>query len=276
MLGQTYAVVGRKDDAIRTFEEALSLNPSSVVVALNLANQLADVKRFDEGIAILEGILERVPSDKSAQSNVLRMMSDTGNHKGAIEKGSLWLEENPSTQLQAILGVILVRDKQWELGTEMLKASLSDDIQREHVHRSLGHIALMNGQVETAIEEYQTELKRFEDPNLRMTLTKLHEQRKDWTNAAKEHCHLRTLTPSVVRVHLNCAQSLFNLGQYEEAAIALKPAQQMAPNGPFILLLAANITAKQGDEIKAKQLFEAAQQARKKQIERGHKAQPQE
>jgi tetratricopeptide (TPR) repeat protein len=275
LLGQTYSVVGRKEDAIRTFEEALSLNPSSVVVALNLANQLAELKRFDEGIAILEGILERVPSDKSAQSNLLRMISDTGNHTGAIDKGSVWLEQNPSTQLQAIMGVILVRNKQFDLGKEMLEASLSDDIPREHVHRSLGHIALVENKVETAIVEYQKELKKFEDPKLRMTLAKLYEQLKDWTNAAKEHCNLRQLTPNVAHVHLNCAQSLFNLGQYEEAATALKPAQQMRPDGPFVLLLSANITSKQGDEVEAKRLFEAAQEARKKQIERGHQAQPQ-
>ena len=63
----------------------------------------------------------------------------------------MWLEENPSPQLQAILGVILVRDKQWTLGKEMLEASLSDDISREHVHRSLGHIALIESNNETAI-----------------------------------------------------------------------------------------------------------------------------
>ena len=161
------------------------------------------------------------------------MMSDTGDHKGAIEKGSLWLEQNPSTQLQAILGVILIRDSQWKLGKEMLMASLSDDIPREHVHRSLGHIALMEKNINNAIIEYQEELKHFEDPKLRMKLAKIHEQRKDWTNAAKEHCSLRKLTPNSVRTHLNCAQSLFNLERYEEAANALKPAQEMAPEGPF-------------------------------------------
>ena len=276
MLGQTYSVVGRKEDAVRTFEEALSLNPSSVVVALNLANQLADLDRFDEGIAILEGILERVPSDKSAQSNLLRMMSDTGDHKGAIEKGSIWLSETPSTQLQAILGVILVRDQQWQLGKEMLTASLVDEIPREHVHRSLGHIALIEQDVKRTIEEYRLELETFNDPKLRMKLAKIYEQQKDWNNAANEHCTIRTSSPNSVRVHLNCAQSLFNLGKYEDAQRALEPAQKLAPNGPFVLLLAANIAAKQGQETEAKQLFEKAQKARKQQIERGHKAQPQE
>ena len=65
------------------------------------------------------------------------------------------------------------------------------------------------------------------------------------------------------------------LEQYEEAANALKPAQQMAPEGPFVLLLAANITAKKGDDVKARQLFEAAQEAERNRLNAGHQAQPQ-
>jgi hypothetical protein len=53
----------------------------------------------------------------------------------------------------------------------------------------------------------------------------------------------------------------------------LEPALKLAPNGPFVLLLSANIAAKQGREIEAKALFERAQQARKAQIQQGHEAQ---
>jgi len=274
MLGQTYAVIGRKEDAVRTFEEALSLNPESVVVALNLANQLADLGRFPEGIAILEGVLERVPDDQSAQSNLLRMLSDTGDHQSAIEKGTAWLEKHPSAQLQAILGVVLVRNNQLELGKELLSASLSDELPREHVHRSLGHIALKEGKVDTAILEYTQELERFEDPKLRNTLAKIYEQQKNWASASKEHCKIRELTPKNVRAHLNCAQTLFNQGLYVEAKEALQPALTMAPNGPFVLLLAANIEAKQGNETKAKALFDQAKKSREAQIQQGHDAQP--
>ncbi len=274
MLGQTYAVMGRKEDAVNTFEEALSLNPESVVIALNLANQLADLGRFQEGIAILSGVLERVPSDKSAQSNILRMMSDSGDHEGAIAKGSQWLEDMPSPQLQAILGVILVRNNQWDLGKELLQASLSDEIPREHVHRSLGHIAMVEKDLQTVISEYTAELKHFEDPALRAKLAKIYETQKDWTEAAKHRCLIRETQPKSVRAHLNCAQNLFNQGAYDDAQKALKPALSLAPKGPFVLLLSANIAAKQGKEAEAKDLFEQAKQAREQQIERGHKAQP--
>jgi arylsulfatase A-like enzyme/tetratricopeptide (TPR) repeat protein len=273
MLGQTYAVMDRKEDAVRTFEEALSLNPASVVIALNLANQLADIGQYQDGIAILEGVLERVPNDNSAQSNILRMMSDNGDHLGAIAKGAGWLEETPSPQLQAILGVILVRNKEWVLAAEMLQASLIDELPREHVHRALGHIAMMNQDVDTVIQEYQKELLHFEDPDLRSKLAKLYEHRKDWSSAAEERCKVRLLTPNAVRAHLNCAQNLFNLGKYDDASQALEPARQMVPNGPFVLLLAANIKAKQGDDTGAKKLFEQAKKSREDQIKKGHEAQ---
>jgi len=273
MLGQTYAVMGRKEEAIQTFEEALSLNPESVVIALNLANQLADLGRYQDGVAILEGVLERVPNDNSAQSNLLRMMSDNGDHVGAIEKGSRWLEQNPSFQIQAILGVILVRNKQWVLAKEMLQTSLEDDIPREHVHRALGHIAMIDQDMDTMIQEYRQELQHFEDPDLRSKLAKLYEQRKDWAAAAEERCTVRDLNPKSVRAHLNCAQNLFNLSKYDEAAVALDPAINLAPNGPFVLLLSANIKAKQGDKVGAKKLFEQAKKSREEQIKRGHEAQ---
>ena len=161
LLGQTYAVAGRKEDAIRTLEQAMALTPESVVVALNLANQHADLGHFEEGIAILEGVLDRVPNDKGAQSNLLRMLSDSGQHEIAIQRGSQWLEETPSQQLQAILGVILVRNQQWELGAEMLRASLADEIPREHVHRSLGHLALRNQDASTALQTVKPKSNTF-------------------------------------------------------------------------------------------------------------------
>ena len=266
MLGQTYAAVGRKDEAIRTFEFARDLNPDSVVVALNLSNLHADMGNFPAGIAILEGVLSQVENDTGAQSNLLRMLSDSGAHQEAIARGSAWLSERPSAQLQAILGVILIRNQQWELGTELLTASVSDGTPREHVHRSLGHIALRNNNIALALNEFEIELNHFPDPELHLKIAKLYEQRSDWVGAGKHHCELTHLRSQSARSHLNCAQSLFNQGEIEKAKEALHPAIQMVPNGPFILLLSANIAAKEGRTDEASTLFEKAKTERERQI----------
>ena len=266
LLGQTYAVAGRKEDAIRTLEQAMALNPESVVVALNLANQHADLGHFEEGIAILEGVLDRVPNDKGAQSNLLRMLSDSGQHEIAIQRGSQWLEETPSQQLQAILGVILVRNQQWELGAEMLRASLADEIPREHVHRSLGHLALRNQDASTALQAYETEIKHFPDPDLQLTIAKIYEQQKNWSASANHYCAVASIRPQLVRAHLNCAQTHFNVGNIEAAEKALEPALKLAPEGPFVLLLHANILAKQGQTEQATKVFEQAKNIRSQQV----------
>ena len=161
LLGQTLSVIGRKQEAIVVLEEAKNRNPDSVVLSLNLANQYAEQGAYERGIVILEDVLQRVPGDNSAQSNILRMMSDAKDHKGAIKRGSVWLNETPSGNLQAIIGVILVRDTQYTLAKELLTLSLKDEIDREHVHRSLGHIALIENAALTAQQEYELELKKY-------------------------------------------------------------------------------------------------------------------
>ena len=261
-LGQLLYVTGRKDEALEVLEKAHQLNPSSVVVGLNLASQYADQGQYAKGIQILENVLQQVPNDASAQSNILRMLSDSKEHTLAIERGQKWLQENPSPQLQAILGVILVRDNQFALGEELLHASLSDGNHREHVHRSLGHIALSQQNLTAAISEYELELQYFDDDELKMNVAKMYERSNNWQEAARHNCELANAHPKSARIQLNCAQSLFNLEKYEDADIVLQQALALKPDGPFILLLAANLASKQGDPEKAKQLFAKAKEAK--------------
>lgn len=266
LLGQTYAAAGRKEDAIRTLEQAMALNPDSVVVALNLANQHADLGHFEQGITILEGVLARVPNDKGAQSNLLRMLSDNGQHEIAIQRGSQWLEETPSQQLQAILGVILVRNQQWELGAEMLRASLADEIPREHVQRSLGHLALRKQDVQNALQAYEAEITHFPDPDLQLKIAKLYENQKNWPASANHYCAVSSVRPKFTRAHLNCAQTHFNVGNIEAAEKSLESALHLSPQDPFVLLLHANILAKQGQTEQATKIFEQAKKIRQQQV----------
>lgn len=265
LLGQTLNIMGRKQEAIAVFEEAQKRNPTSVVLSLNLANQYADLGQYEKGIAILEDVLKRVPGDSGAQSNILRMMSDAKDHKGAIVRGQKWLEVNPSENLQAILGVILVRDQQYSLAKELLALSLQDGIAREHVHRSLGHIAILENDIEKAAQEYELELEKFPDDQLQLSLAKLYAKNAKWAQSSAHFCAVSTSRPKDARVHLDCAQSWFNLEQYERAKKVLTKAKLLRPNGPYILLLEANIEAKIGDKEKAQEIFEKAKKELEKQ-----------
>jgi arylsulfatase A-like enzyme/tetratricopeptide (TPR) repeat protein len=262
MLSQTLNFLGRKDESITVLEEAYRLRPTSVAIAQNLANQYAEKGEYNKGIDLLNGILERVPGDNGARTNVLKMMSDSGQNKEAIARGKQWLQETPTPVLQAIVGVILVRNHQFELGKELLIASLSDSTPREHVYRSLGHVALSQNDIANAIQYYEMELKQYPDIELQRVLAELYSRTKDWNKSQKLYCQLSEQLPKATKIHLNCAQTLFNLEQYEQADIILQRALNLQPNGPYILLLAANIEGKIGDPQKAQLLFDKAKKAK--------------
>ena len=266
LLGQTLNIMGRKREAIAVFEEARRRNPGSVILSLNLANQYADIGEYQKGIEILEEVLQRVPGDSGAQSNIIRMMSDANDHKGAIARGGQWLKENPSENLQAILGVILVRDQQFLLAKELLQLSLMDGIAREHVHRSLGHIAIFESNPEAAKKEYELELEQFPDTTLQQKLAKMYSRDNHWAKAVEHFCAVSRERPNDARAHLDCAQAWFNLEQYEKAETALAKAKKIRPRGPYILLLEANIEAKIGDKKKAEEIFKKAKQEMERQM----------
>jgi tetratricopeptide (TPR) repeat protein len=79
----------RKDDldSARTlYRDALKYDPGSVPARLGLSEVLASVGRYQEAIRIVEDILVKKPSDRTARIYLARFMSWSGNLEGAIEE----------------------------------------------------------------------------------------------------------------------------------------------------------------------------------------------
>jgi predicted Zn-dependent protease len=60
------------------------------------------------------------------------------------------------------------------------------------------------------------------------------------------------------------AQAMFNLGLYKQARVTLNTGLKVAPNSSSLLLLDANLLAKEGKPDQAKSRFEAAKAAKAK------------
>lgn len=65
LLGQAYHGLGRLDDAIRSFEKSLQLNPLYTEAALNLAVTLFDIGRYEEANAVQERIQKEKRTSQS-------------------------------------------------------------------------------------------------------------------------------------------------------------------------------------------------------------------
>ena len=131
----------------------------------------------------------------------------------------------------------------------------------------MGHIALIENATLTAQQEYELELKKFPDLELQLSLGKLYSKMTNWEKATEHFCEVSEERPKDTRTHLDCAQSWFNLEQYEKAETILRKAKVLRPNGPYILLLEANIEAKIGDKDKAAEMFAKAKAEMEKQAQ---------
>ena len=85
---------------------------------------------------------------------------------------------------------------------------------------------------------------------------------EEWEEAAAEYSAALGFVPEDVELRRALAQAYFNMGDYGLAAEALAPALAQAPEHPYVLLLHANILAKQGDRATAERVFAEAQALR--------------
>lgn len=260
--------VGKHERAIEVYRAALEIEPSSVIIRSNLANSLAATGNFDAGIQLLEEVLLQVPDEAIAQKGIMRMLIDNNQTSEAIKRGTVWLEKTPdSGSLQAHLGIALLHEKNFPLAEEFLTASTSDNIPREHVQRGLYELTLMRNLPAQAIEHLRLEIKNFPEPKAQLLLAELLFKLKQWDEAAKEYLLVIDKYGSRPIVRYYCAQSFFNTGDYTQARTVLDPAVKLKPPLADILLLHANLLAKEGKQAEGAKVFERAKLLKKIEIE---------
>lgn len=265
-LAKTLGARGQLEQAEEVLREAVQQHPSSTVLRTNLAYNLAAQGRHDEGYALMASVHEQVPGDEIARLGMLRMLTDQGHYGEAITFAEQWLDEDPDNHsYRAVLGVALAkRGEQPGRAYQLLQATLADGVPRQLVHRTLGQLEGRRGNLEAAIEHQQQESLWFPaDRAVRRELAELLMTAERWEEAAAEYAWLSQSNQGVdPRLRLGWAQAEFNQASFERAAEILQPALEAAPEDPALLLLYANLLAKQGQRERGREVFERAQALR--------------
>ena len=266
-LGALYSKMGRKDKALEVYQQALLLEPNSNMIKMNMANTLGALKQFKEGLAILEDALAKVPTDISLQSSYLKMLMDTNQIDAAIQKGEEWIEQNPSPDIKALLGIALFRNKNLTKAIPMLQESLVDGIPRELVHETMGNALRIRGDIKNSILFLQKEHTLFPNPILLGKIGALQAKEHLWNESAESFAGYFSHFPNKNTHRHSYAQVLFNLKKYKRSEQILKPLMDRKEVTPRVLLLQANIMAKTNRMDEGKRLFEKAQSIREKKKE---------
>ena len=275
-LAKALGAQGKDAEAELIYREALQQQPSSAILKVNLANAMAAQGRHEEGLAEMLSVLEQVPGDGQAQVGALRMMSDLKRDEEAMALAKTWLEQQPDdAALQAHLGVLLARNGKPDEAFDLLKASLSDSVPRQLVHRSLAVIQLQRNHPRLALMNYRKELKYFPmDPTMHLKCARILTGLQEWSEAASEFELYHARVPTDLTIRRPWAQAVFNTEDYKKAAEILAPALSAFPDDPDILLLHANILAKVGNMAEAEAVAARANELNRKRIEMLQKNSP--
>ncbi|MCK6524939.1 sulfatase-like hydrolase/transferase [Myxococcota bacterium] len=256
---------GRMDEALAVYEEALQRTPESAILRVNYAQALAGLGRVDDALREVERVLVQVPEDDVARGLLVQLLRDQGRGDEALRLAQGWLQADPTDPVaQAQVGVLLSLSGD-PAGEALLLQSLSDAVPRPQVRHLLGMMAVSRGDHRGAVAHLRAELDSF--PNAlpaRVALAHAHMALEEWEEAAAEYDAALAMTPDDVELRRALAQAYFNMGDYELASDALAPALERAPEHPYVLLLHANILAKQGDRATAERVFAEAQALRSK------------
>lgn len=96
-LGNVYADLSRREEAVAAYEAALDLNPDYVEVLVNLGAIQSDKGETEEAIALLEKAVKIRPDDPRAYVNLGSALYSKGQYYEAMERYRKAVEVDPTT-----------------------------------------------------------------------------------------------------------------------------------------------------------------------------------
>jgi tetratricopeptide (TPR) repeat protein len=158
-LGIAYDEVGRYEEAIEEFQEALRLDSGYIEVHNNLAVTYDKMGRYEEAIMELQEALRINPDYMEAHTNLGNIYVKLGRYDQAIAELKEAIKLNPSyAPAHNNLGNIYAEQKRNQEAIEEFQEALRLNPSYALVHNNLGNIYAEMGKLEDAVREFQEAL----------------------------------------------------------------------------------------------------------------------
>ncbi len=152
LLGYVYSALNENNSAVKYFYSAHQLNPGDTTIILQLAFVLNSIKRYDEGIAILEQVVDENTKDKNLLSLLALMYNNAGMYKESDEIYERALKLYPDDPLLLNNYAYSLAERGFDLdrAMEMSRKSLEIDSLNSSYLDTLGWIYFQLGDYENA------------------------------------------------------------------------------------------------------------------------------
>lgn len=170
--GNALEKVGRSDEAIDHYKEALRINPNDADVHNNFGNILLREGKFDEAITHFQKALEARPNYAEAYSNLGMALGRLGRVSEAIEQYRHSVQANPEYATGHFnLAIALNRLGKTDASLAEFRRASQLDPENAKMHNFLANALLRKGEIAEAIEQFRQVLQT--EPNDPMTESNL-------------------------------------------------------------------------------------------------------
>jgi predicted Zn-dependent protease len=259
MLGQA----GRKAEADAVIEEVAGRAPDVPEVQQALAGVRARQGRWQEAVALYRRAFAANPLLPRVGAMAIASQLGAGGPDAApaaVALGRELAEAAPQDPaLQGMLGVAYARTGDLATAELHLKAGLKAMVAEPEVAWWAGRVAAREGQVQIARKLYERELEHHpRTVGAALDLVTLLAEEQDYAAERALAKDLAERMPTEPRLWHAWAQSAFNLGELAEARGALDQALERFPKNPELVLLDANLLAKEGKRDEGRRRFDEA------------------
>jgi tetratricopeptide (TPR) repeat protein len=223
---------GRRDEAIRLFQQALVVRPTHVEAHYNLGNALLAEGRTDEAMAHFQKALELDPGFDKAHNNLGNALLREGRVGEAVAEFNRALEANPgSAEAQTSLGNAFLQAGRLDEADAHYRAALQIAPGSVDALSNLGAVALKRGNAREAAGLLQRALAAQPDlVRAEVNLGNAYLQMDNLDGAASHYRRATEIEPGFAEAHNNLGFVLLHQGRLDEAVAECRKALAINPS----------------------------------------------
>jgi tetratricopeptide (TPR) repeat protein len=260
MLGGVLRRLGRPAEAVKSYRQALALEPQSAQILNHLGDTLRDLRQPEEAAASLRRALVLQPDFAEAHNNLANALMDADQPVDAVASYRRAIELRPDiAEVHSNLGKALLDLRQLEAAIESCSRAVGLNPGLPEAHGNLGNALLDSDRPEQAIASYARALALKPDyPEVHNSLANALRSLGRFDEALVHYRRALELRPDYAEAHNNLGVALRLLGRTSEAEASCRRALELEPKSALALAALGEAQADQGQFAEAEALLRRA------------------
>ncbi len=233
-LGKALDELGRKEDAIRAWNEVLRLVPDEPAAQYNLGTSLLAEGKGAEALPHLQAAVKGTPNNANARENLgnVYLKMDKLAEATTQYASAAALAPGNAVFLQ-VLGTVLLKQSRWSDAATVLTEALKLDPKSADANRNLGIARINQGKRAEAIRLFSEAVRLQPDSSdIRFNLGLALLEDNQPGRAAEQFAECLRLNPNETRSHYRLAVTLSQQHQVKDAIFHYHEALRLTPDFP--------------------------------------------